>query len=190
MKKDLRLDKPAGHSGVQHNQWHAPTTPRPALAPGRRNGAFRYRQEPSHRRRERHCCRQDRHCRRLVRGRSSGHRHRADSPNPAVPGKQDIYLPGLQPGDPTRDRPPRDSPGVRPRQQAPLALALLGAPGTSTPDRALTAAPGLGRSERVLQDLDASAGLPPRQNARPWWSGPSPGGRAWRDDEDDDVLRM
>jgi len=83
MKKDLRLDKPAGHSGVQHNQWHAPTTPRPALAPGRRNGAFRYRQEPSHRRRERHCCRQDRHCRRLVRGRSSGHRHRADSPNPS-----------------------------------------------------------------------------------------------------------
>lgn len=137
MNKDLSLDKPAGHSGVQHNQWHAPTAPKPAPAPGRRNGAFRHRQEPSHRRRGRHCCRQDRHCRGLVRGRSSGNRHRADSPNPAVPGKQDVHLPGLQPGDTTRHRPCRHRPAVGPEHQAPLALALLGTSNAPTPDRTL-----------------------------------------------------
>jgi len=139
MKKDLRLDKPAGHSGVQHNQWHAPTTPRtgtrarktqrsvPLPAKNRRIGGVSGTVLQAGQALSEDSFVDD----------PVGTGNRADSPNPAVPGKQDIYLPGLQPGDTTRYRPCRHRPAVGPEQQAPLALALLGTSHAPTPDRAL-----------------------------------------------------
>jgi len=174
-----------------NNQWHAPTAPRPAIAPGYRIGTSVHPQSPPQHQHERWSHRLDGRFRGPVRRGPNGRRHRADPPNPALPGGQDLHLPGLQPGDPTRNGPPRPRPGVGPRQQASLALTLLGASRSATPDRALTGRP-ITRSLRTRSPGPGRgrAAPPPRQSAQPSWSGLSPGGRAWQDGGDDGVWRQ